>query len=120
MATVGYLEGTDSTILTRLAVSGIDTLPLSNGVDGHGKYVNHLSKGEVDVVVGYAHKLTPASGIPTSPKDMLFTYRIQNIPVLVVAPGEAHDAAKKVLGEATYKAVVAPENLFDEIRKVIG
>jgi len=59
MATVGYLEGTDSTILTRLAVSGIDTLPLSNGVDGHGKYVNHLSKGEVDVVVGYAHKLTP-------------------------------------------------------------
>jgi len=51
---------------------------------------------------------------------MLFTYRIQNIPVLVVAPGEAHDAAKKVLGEATYKAVVAPENLFDEIRKVIG
>jgi len=120
MATVGYLEGTDSTILTRLAVSGIDTLPLSNGVDGHGKYVNHLSKGEVDVVVGYAHKLTPAAGITTSPKDMLFTCRIQNIPVLVVAPGEAHDAAKKVLGEATYKAVVAPENLFDEIRKVIG
>ncbi|MFQ5869582.1 MAG: hypothetical protein ACE5JC_06745 [Candidatus Zixiibacteriota bacterium] len=120
MATVGYLEGTDSTILTRLAISGIDTLPLSNGVDGHGKYVNHLSKGEVDVVVGYAHKLTPAAGIPTSPKDMLFACRIQDIPVLIVAPRDTHEATKKILGEATYKGIVAPEDLFDEIKKTVG
>jgi hypothetical protein len=120
MATVGYLEGTDATVLTRLAASGIDTLPLSNGVDGHGKYVNHLSKGEVDVVVAYLHKLTPAAGITTSPKDMLFTCKIQNIPVLVVASREAHDAAKKVLSETTYKAVVDPGNLFDEIKKIVG
>lgn len=120
MATVGYLEGTDSTILTRLAVSGIDTLPLSNGVDGHGKYVNHLSKGEVDVVVGYVHKLTPAAGIPTSPKDMLFACQIQDIPVLIIAPRDAQGAAKKVLGEATYSGIIASEDLFDEIRKIVG
>jgi len=120
MATVGYFEGTDPSVLTRLAVSGIETLPLSNGFDGHGKYVNHLGKGEVDVVIAYLHKLTPASGVPTSPKDMLFACKIQSIPVLIVAPRDSHEAAKKPLGDATYSGIIAPEDLFDEIKKIVG
>lgn len=56
---VGYLEGTDPLLLTKLAVEGIETLPVANTWDGHGKPINHLSEGEVNVVVGYLHKLIP-------------------------------------------------------------
>ena len=57
MARIGYFEGTDPLLLTRLAVEGIETLPLSNTWDHYGKYVNHLYRDEVDVIVGYLHKV---------------------------------------------------------------
>ena len=121
MATVGYFEGTSSDILTRLAVRGINTLPLSNGVDGHGKYAYHISKGEVDVVVAYVHKLLPAPGIQTSPKDILFACGANKIPVLFVVPEEARGKAKEILGDTVELGkIVSPENLFDEIAKILG
>jgi len=49
---VGYFEGTDPLLLTKLSAEGIETLPIGNTWDGHRKYVNHLSKDEVNVVVG--------------------------------------------------------------------
>ncbi|MCD6097883.1 hypothetical protein J7K18_03215 [bacterium] len=120
MATVAYFEGTDPGVLTRLAVKGINTMPVSNGFDGHGKYINHIGKGEADVVVAYVHKLMPIPGVVSSPSDILFACRTHNIPVLFVAPRESHNETKAILGEvADLGKIVAPEDLFDEIMKII-
>jgi hypothetical protein len=51
MAKVGYFERTDSLLLATLAAEGVETLPIANTWDAHGKPVNHLTKGKVDVVV---------------------------------------------------------------------
>ena len=58
MATIGYLEGTDPLVLSRLAVKGIGTLPLSNGFDNHGKFINTITEhDQISLVVGYLHKI---------------------------------------------------------------
>ena len=58
MVTVGYLEGTDPVMLSRLAAGGVGTLPLSNGVDNHGKFINAITeRDEIDLVVGPLHKI---------------------------------------------------------------
>ena len=59
MARVGYLEGTDPLLLSSLTAEGIETLPVANTWDGHGKPINQLGKGEVNLVVGYLHKVIP-------------------------------------------------------------
>ena len=58
MKIVGYLDGTDGLFLTNLAIKGVDTLPLSNGWDNHGKYLGHITKQDnIALVVGYLHKV---------------------------------------------------------------
>ena len=50
---VGYFEGTDSTLLTSLICAGFDTLPVSNGVDHHGKNVRRINQQEkYDILIG--------------------------------------------------------------------
>ena len=60
MKKVGYLEGTNSTYLTRLALHGVDTLPLGNGADNHGKYIGFIDRADaIDLVITYYHKIVP-------------------------------------------------------------
>ena len=106
--------------MTKLAAEGIETLPVANTWDGHGKYVNHLCKGEVSLVVGYLHKIIPAHQERASPADLLFACKTLGIPVLLIAPATAHDKAKKVLGEAgPHVHIVAPDELEAQISKYL-
>lgn len=117
MATVGYFEGTDPVILTRLAAQGIGTLPLSNGFDMHGKYVNHLARQDaISVVVGYLHKVLPTGGVSVTPRDLLFSCLTNDIPVVLVAEKAFHEAARERLGEVRDRVkLVDPADLYEVI-----
>jgi hypothetical protein len=118
VARVGYFEGSDSLLLAKLSAEGIETVPISNAVDGHGRYVNHLRKGEVDVVVGYLHKVIPANRIHEKPSDILHACMIHKIPVILVAPGEVHDKARRLLGDVGPNvSVVGPDEVENQIKK---
>jgi hypothetical protein len=125
LARVGYFEGTDPLLLTKLAAEGVETLPVANTWDGHGKYVNHLSKGEVNVVVGYLHKVIPAESVRTSSlslmiDNMLSACKVNDIPVLLIVPATLQDKAKKILGDIGPNVhIVALEELEAQIRKHI-
>ena len=121
MATVGYFEGTDPVILTRLAAKGVGTLPLNNGSDMHGKYVAHLTREDgVSVVVGYLHKVLPAKDAAVAPR-ILSACITHEIPVLLVAEKSFHDAARDRLGEMQDRVkLVDPADLYDAILAVIG
>jgi len=125
MARVGYFEGTDPLLLTTLAAEGIETVPLGNTRDNHGKYVNHLTKGEVNVVVGWLHKIMPAeeertSLLPIMLENLLGACKAHNIPVLLTVPANLHDRVKKLLGDVgPHIYIVAPENLEATIRKYL-
>ncbi len=116
MAMVGYLDGTDPVVLTRLNLRGIATLPLGNGFDAHGKYIGHLTKKDnVSVVVGYLHKIMPPVGIDFLPSDFLSACHTHDIPVLVVVPKGEHDLAREILGEAAdWITMVDPGELYEK------
>ncbi|MBD3285287.1 hypothetical protein GF359_02630 [candidate division WOR-3 bacterium] len=117
MKKIGYLEGTDPTLLTKLAIAGHGTLPLGNGWDNHGKYVNHLSKEDnIDAVVGYFHKVFPPEGEPQGPGDMLFACRSHKIPVFLLVNKENQKEAKstlKSIGRGV--TLVDPAEAFDAL-----
>lgn len=125
MARVGYFEGTDPLLLTTLAAEGVETLPVANTWDGHGKYVNHLSKGEVNVVVGYLHKVIPAESLRTSSlslmvDSMLSACKAHGIPVLLIVPVSLRDKAKEILGDIGPNVhIVAPGEIEAEVRKYL-
>ncbi len=108
-----------------LAAEGVETLPVSNTFDGHGKPINHLTKGEVNVVVGYLHKVIPNEQARTSMfelmlDNMLVACKAYNIPVLLIAPTGLQEKAKKLLGESRPNVyVVSPDELEAQIRKYL-
>lgn len=122
---IGYFEGTDPLLLATLAAEGVETLPIANTWDGHGKPVNHLSKGEVDVVVGYLHKVIPAEQGRTAMfelmlNNMLVACKTHNIPVLLIAPSRLREKAQTLLGDVGSNVhVVSPEELEAQIRKYV-
>ena len=42
MKVVGYFDGTDSSLLTKLVIKGYGTIPIANDYDGAGKIASHL------------------------------------------------------------------------------
>lgn len=121
MATVGYLEGTDPMILTHLASKGVETLPVSNGADNHGKCVGILTpQDNVSVIVGYLHKLTPVAGIALRPKNLLQACQLYKIKVLIIAPKEDWKDAKKVMKEVkNIVEFVELESVSDRIMELV-
>ena len=122
MATVAYLEGTDPLVLTRVAAQGIGTMPVSNGFDDHGKYVNHLTGQDgVSVVIGYLHKVLPTSGVTLTPRDLLSACVTHSIPVLLIAEKRDREKALKLLGDlADHARLVNPEELYGAILETIA
>jgi len=125
LARVGYFEGTDPLLLSKLVIEGVETLPVANNWDGHGKPVNQLSKGEVNVVIGYLHKVIPTEHARTAMfevmlKNMFAACKAYGIPVTLIAPGNLVDKAKKLLGgNVPHVDIVAPEELEAHIRKYL-
>ncbi len=121
MEAVGYLEGTDPVLLTKLAAQGIDTVPLSNGADNHGKYIVHLTaEDNISLVIGYLHKFMPSRERNISADDLLFSCMIHNIPVMVIAPTEDHERASAQLGPIAQHVILVdpadlPEKVFSSV-----
>ena len=122
MATIGYLEGVNPLLLTRLSVRGVGTLPISNGFDNHGKFINAISERDgIDVVVGHLHKIMRTQRQGFLPKDLLQSCSDCLVPILVIVPDELQAAARDVLGQAAEAVtLVDPGRLYDEISARIG
>ena len=115
MKIIGYMDGTNSEVLTDLFLGGYETLPLSNGWDNHGKYIAHISKNDnIDLVVGYLHKFIPYAK-QFDLGDMLSSIKVYKIPVVFIVPRSKQDKAKKYIPKGL-KYVFADPN---EIIKVI-
>lgn len=137
MKIVGYFEGTDSNLLTKIVASGFCTIPLANEWDGHGKNASHLEPDDIDLIIAYLHKLLPPlrkcedknlqdtpMGVDIHrgfrPIDLLYPAKVYNIPVLVVVPKEFNEKAKELLGEAAdFVTIVTPESLEEKVREIL-
>ncbi len=122
MIRVGYLEGTDPLFLNELAVRGVDTMPLSNGVDRHGKLIEHLSAADhVSAVVGYLYKIIPLAGASQTPADLLNACRVNGIPVLVIVQDSMQHQAVAILDRASeFVTMVDPARLRSVFERVTG
>jgi hypothetical protein len=122
MATVGYLEGTDPLVLTRLAARGVGTLPLSNGFDNHGKFITSVSgRDGLDLVVGYLHKFTRTQRQGFRPRDLLQPCLDYGITVMVVVPQPDQALARQALGPiVNAMRLVDPGQMFDSILQELG
>ena len=122
MKKVGYLEGTNSTYLTRLALRGVDTLPLGNGADNHGKYIGFIDKSDaIDMVITYFHKVVPLAEQKTSPQSLLQACQLNNIPVLVIVPNDLQEMAREAMKDVTaHIRLVDPERVMDEAKSILG
>lgn len=98
---VGYFEGTDSTLLTALVCEGYDTLPVSNGRDNHGTHVRLINdENRYDLLVGYVHKIfAPEDALPAdaSYQDVFHICRTYSIPLLLEVPDGLQDKARALL-----------------------
>lgn len=121
MVTIGYMEGTDSALLTKLAASGVETLPLGNGWDGHGKYIAHLNVGDgVNAVVGYFHKFVPISASNLTPGDLLKSCRIAGIKIFVIGEKADHPKIREALGDIASEVTLAdPSEIGEALLKLI-
>jgi hypothetical protein len=121
MFTVGYMEGTDPGLLTKIAASGAETLPLGNGWDGHGQYIAHLNVGDgVDAVIGYYHKFVPLKDSNLTPADLLKSCKICGIKIFVITDKADRDNVKKALGEvASDVTLVDAGELRDKLLKLL-
>ena len=112
---IGYFEGTDSTLLTSLVCDGYDTLPISNGFDNHGMHVRLINdQNRPDLLIGYVHKIfAPERRLPTDPsfQDLFHICRTYQIPLLLEVPTHLHDKAIKLLeGPPDIVRFVDPED----------
>ena len=121
MALIGYFEGTDSQLLTRLVARGHDTLPLGNGVDNYGLYVHDISKKDgIDVVVGYLHKAMTNKGETITTEEVLSACTKLEIPVLLMIPAEEIRGLKKRLEPPSPTTrFIEPSHALREIEEIL-
>jgi hypothetical protein len=122
MATIGYLQGVDPLLLTRLAVRGIGTLPISNGFDNHGKFINAITeRDEIDLVVGHLHKVLRTQRQGFLVEDLLQSCLGCGVPVLIIVPEADKPAARRLLGDAgEHVALVSPEHVYEACMSHLG
>jgi hypothetical protein len=116
---IGYLEGTDPLLLTRLAVKGVETFPLSNGVDQHGKNMTLITSADnFSLVIGYLHKILPVSGIALTPEYLLKACEVYRVPVFLLVAKEDRAAAKRALRNVgDFITLVDPHDAFRKVVK---
>lgn len=100
MKKIGYMDGTDPLLLSKLAAAGVETVPLGNGFDNAGRYIGYLNPADgIDAVVGYFHKFIPLNDSNVCAADLLKPCQIHDIPVYIIAAKEDQPNAKKIMGD---------------------
>ncbi len=120
MLKIGYMDGTQSKVLTKLAAAGAETVPVGNGWDSHGPYVGHINKGDgYGALVGWFHKFVPLKDSNLTAADLLKPARVNNIPVFIIAEKKDHEKAKAALGDVGPNVkLVDPEEVANELMKL--
>jgi hypothetical protein len=117
MKIVGYMDGTNSEVLTNLFLEGFETLPLSNGWDNHGKYLAHIMRNDdISLIIGYLHKFIPLMK-QFDLGDMFSSIRVYKIPCVFIVPKKKQPKAIKYLPKGI-KYVFADPSEISEV--VIG
>jgi hypothetical protein len=124
---VGYFEGTDSTLLTALVLDGHDTIPVSNGLDNHGRHVRLINdKNRVDLLVAYVHKIVAPErearehGVVTF-QDVFHICRIYDIPLLLEIPAALQPQAVELLeNPPDIVKLVDPADMLDAARSILA
>ena len=121
MKVVGYMEGTNSELLTNLMLEGYETLPLANGWDNHGKYIAHVNRTDnLNLVVGYLHKFIPVAKEFKIGDEILSSLRAYRIPVVFVVPKAKQAKAKKYLkGKGIKYEFADPGNLTATVISIL-
>jgi hypothetical protein len=117
MVRIGYMGGTDSLLLNKITVAGMETIPVGNGWDNHGLYIGHINAGDgFNAIVGYLHKFLPAQDSTLTPVDLLKPCKILGIPVFVIVEDIVQEKAKNLLGDVGPNVkLIDPRNITDEI-----
>ena len=119
--TVGYFEGTDPAVLTSLVCDGCDTIPISNGLDNHGRHIRLLHQdNRVDVLIGYLHKIYAPIGDETQAEDMFHICQTYQIDFLVMVPRELHTCAREKFDKCPDVVQFAdPSDVLATARKIL-
>ena len=117
MATIGYLQGVDPLVLTRLAILGVGTLPISNGFDNHGKFINAITERDgIDIIIGHLHKILRTQRQGFYAEDILQACFDCRLLIVVIVPQADHEAARRLLGTVGNMVIlVDPDHLYDEV-----
>jgi hypothetical protein len=120
--TVGYFEGTDSTLLTSFICDGYDTLPVSNGVDRHGKSAYRINDQEkYDILVGYLHKLYHPDRLNLPYQRLFHICSTYGIPLLIEVPTDLQDKARALMPEAPdVVEFLDPAYILDRALELLG
>ncbi len=98
---VGYFEGTDSTLLTNLVLSGYDTVPISNGIDKHGMSVTRIdNQNRHALLIGYLHKITAQDDDDVQTQDIFHICRTYGIPLILEVPAALQEAGARLIPNA--------------------
>jgi hypothetical protein len=121
MKKIGYMDGTDPLLLSKLAAAGAETVPLGNGYDNAGRYIGYLNPSDgIDAVVGYFHKFLPLEGANICASDLLKPCQIHNVPVYVIVAKEDQANAKKIMGDCGPSVnYVDPGEVAGELMKLV-
>lgn len=122
---VGYFEGTDSTLLTALVCEGYDTVPVSNGRDSHGAHVRLVNdKNRYDLLIAYVHKIfAPEETLPgdASYEDVFHICQTYSIPLLLEVPRDLQDKARNILKDPPEVVqFVDPSEMLNVARSILG
>lgn len=121
MKVIGYMEGTDSVLLTNLMLEGYETIPLANGWDNHGKYIAHVNRTDnIVLVVGYLHKFIPVAKEFTIGDEILSSLRAHKIPLVFIVPKDKQAQANQHLrGRGLKYDFADPSNITGKIMEIL-
>jgi hypothetical protein len=91
-------------------------LPVSNGFDNHGKFVNAITERDgIDLVIGHLHKVLRTQRQGFLVEDLLDSCLSCGIPLLIIVPETDKPAAQDLLGKAGERAIlVSPDQVYQE------
>jgi hypothetical protein len=123
--TVGYFEGTDSTLLTDLVCDGHDTLPISNGFDNHGMHVRIINnENRVDVLIGYVHKIfapqDEAQPGSVTYQDIFHVCRTFQVPLILEVHTRLQEKARSLFEEIPdVVEFVDPSQMYARVSEIL-